>query len=401
MILIELEPDDFDRHGFAIIANVVSAITKVIQSDSGLNRFQAEHEAWPHILTGVKAGAIHPIDRGTRHSLSIDHCGDSVVRFGELVKWGRKTELYDFKKATSIAIDAQALTTEEGNDAFAIDAQRLHEEVGPNGEAISLRYWVHRVATPSAGQAARPETDKAPDAVRVAEAVQAGAPVTEHALVAAKLEPSAGVNASGNPRDVCDVFRAMKNLTADKVSIIFTGHKSETGLGNTMLTISANKVTRHVPVGNLDLVNRSNKSTLNKQGTILLGMAQKHGKFLRSDSHSTAITRLRNMFKVHLGITSDPFEPYRASVGWIPRFKITDKLSAADERAKHEAENYLTDSLEQMEEKGIQLAGTGEIDQSSTEEYPYRKEKSDKKYSYYNKDEKEADDWLENNDQQA
>jgi|GEM_PF-5912534 len=45
MILIELGPDDFDRHGFAIIGCVVSAIAKVIQSDGGLNRFQAErHE---------------------------------------------------------------------------------------------------------------------------------------------------------------------------------------------------------------------------------------------------------------------------------------------------------------------------------------------------------------------
>lgn len=159
MILIELGQDDFDRHGFAIIGRVVNAIAKVIQSDSGLNRFQAEREAWPHILTGVRLGALHPIDQGTRHKLSIDACGDGAVRFDELVEWGRKTELFDFKRVVPIeekyiAQAAAACDTEQkqpkpknvqsAEEIKRARRQRLENAILPttgSGRAVQHRVW--------------------------------------------------------------------------------------------------------------------------------------------------------------------------------------------------------------------------------------------------------------------
>lgn len=152
MILVELGPDDFDRHGFALIGRVVNAIAKVIQSDSGLNPYQAEREAWPYIHTGVVRGALHPIDPGTKHLLSIENYGIGTVSFDELVAWGPHTKRFDFRKATSIAIDVQTFTTEEKTDATHRQAE--YDEAGLNGEAIDWRYWVHQMPTLSAAQAA-------------------------------------------------------------------------------------------------------------------------------------------------------------------------------------------------------------------------------------------------------
>ena len=63
------------------------------------------------------------------------------------------------------------------------------------------------------------------------------------------------------------------------------------------------------------------------------------------------MTRLRQIFRNHLGISNDPFTPYYKGVGWEPRFEIYDKRGAADERAKREAE-CRTDSYEGMLESG-------------------------------------------------
>ncbi len=140
---------------------------------------------------------------------------------------------------------------------------------------------------------------------------------------------------SGKP---CGVFIAMKGLTADEVSITFVRDKAESGLGaNNMLEISARGETRRVALATLDLVDRRN-GALNSQGAILLGMAQKKTKMMHTGRNAKKLTRLRRVFRIHLGINADPFDPYRKGVGWEPLFKIYDKRGAADERAKREAE---------------------------------------------------------------
>jgi hypothetical protein len=179
----------------------------------------------------------------------------------------------------------------------------------------------------------------------------------------------------------CQVFRDMEKLTADELSITFVGDTSESGLGaNNILEVSARGATRRVAVAEFDLMNRRGGS-LNSQGAVLLGMAQK--KWLTyTVPNATKIARLRKVLREHIGVNGDPFEKYKKGVGWVPRFKIVDKRGAADERAKREGER-LTDSIEQMNERGRQLADAGPA------AYPFEPENDS------------AGEWLKDKDQQG
>ena len=171
------------------------------------------------------------------------------------------------------------------------------------------------------------------------------------------------LNAAENP---CDVFLAMENLDASELAIAFGGDKSETGLGaNNMLEICARKETRRVALATLELVDRRGGS-VNSQGVVLLGMANRKN-LPHSGANAAKMKRLRDVFREHLGIRADPFEPYRKSAGWVPRFKLADKRGAADERAKREAERR-TDSYEQLNERGDRFADFGQSHQSVDDE---------------------------------
>ena len=150
-----------------------------------------------------------------------------------------------------------------------------------------------------------------------------------------------------------DVFRKMKNLTAVKLSIAFVGDKPDSGMGNTMLEISAMDETRRVPLAELDLVDRRSGS-LNHQGAILLGMAKKT-MLKNSPENSKKMQRLRAVFKKHLGIESDPFYPFNKYDGWKPIFRLENKLGAKDERARREGE-FKTESWEQRNELGEKVS---------------------------------------------
>lgn len=153
------------------------------------------------------------------------------------------------------------------------------------------------------------------------------------------------------------VFRAMEKLTADEVSIAFVGDKfdfNSTVGSNSFLEISARNVARKIALSKLDLVNVQSGG-LNVKGVMLLGMA--HGKNPSStDANGKTISRLREILQQHLGVKSDPFDP--KDVKWAPRFTITDKRGAADERAKQDALKYKTDSYEQLNEFGKEAGGT-------------------------------------------
>ena len=166
----------------------------------------------------------------------------------------------------------------------------------------------------------------------------------------------------GIPENQCEIFRAMKILTADEVSVTFVGDKTESGIGaNSMLEISARGETRRVALAALDLVDRR-QGSLNSQGGILLGMAQKK-KLTRTEPNAAKMTRLREVFRKHLGINDDPFGHYRKGVGWEPHFKIFDNRGAADKRAKREAERR-TESYEQLNESGEKGDDTNQSQQS-------------------------------------
>lgn len=98
-IPIELADDDFETDGFVKVASAVTAIAKFLLSKGAPNKFQAERDAWPHILTGVAKGAIHPINPDTLQVLSVEYCGNGMVPFSELVTWGRTTKLFAFRRA--------------------------------------------------------------------------------------------------------------------------------------------------------------------------------------------------------------------------------------------------------------------------------------------------------------
>lgn len=164
----------------------------------------------------------------------------------------------------------------------------------------------------------------------------------------------------------CGIFLSMKKLDASELTISFVGDHSESGLGaNNMLEISARKETRRVALAALELVDRRSGS-VNSQGVVLLGMANTKN-LPHSGANSAKMKRLRDVFRAHLGIKADPFEPYRKSAGWVPRFKIADKRGAADERAKREAERR-TDSYEQLNERGDRFADFGQSHQSFDDE---------------------------------
>lgn len=103
-IPIELADDDFETDGFVKVAGAAAAVAKFLLSKGSPNRFQAERDAWPHILTGVMKGVLHPVSPTTLSPLSIEHCGNGMVLFSELVAWGQTTKLFAFRKAANAPV---------------------------------------------------------------------------------------------------------------------------------------------------------------------------------------------------------------------------------------------------------------------------------------------------------
>lgn len=103
-IPIELANDDFETDGFVKVAGAAAAVAKFLLSKGSPNKFQAERDAWPHILTGVVKGVLHPISPETLTPLSVEHCGNGMVPFSELVAWGQTTKLFAFRKAVNAAV---------------------------------------------------------------------------------------------------------------------------------------------------------------------------------------------------------------------------------------------------------------------------------------------------------
>lgn len=165
--------------------------------------------------------------------------------------------------------------------------------------------------------------------------------------------------------DQCEIFRNMKNLTSDELSLALVGDKTDSGLGsNNMLEVSARNQSRRITLGEFDLLDRR-QGSLNSQGTMLLGMAHKL-KALNNGANGKKISILRKILKKNLGVKDDPFDR-TGTYGWSPRFQISDARGLADERAKQQAARQ-TISLDHW--KGLSAASI-EIDDS---EYPFESE---------------------------
>lgn len=76
----------------------------------------------------------------------------------------------------------------------------------------------------------------------------------------------------------------------------------------------------------------------NKQACILIGLASGHRVPPDADK---AVSRLRKLFKDHLGISADPFP--REKSGWTPRFKVENATNTKDQRAKRDARHVSFD----------------------------------------------------------
>lgn len=175
--------------------------------------------------------------------------------------------------------------------------------------------------------------------------------------------------------DLCEVFRKMKNLTSDEISIMFVGDKSDSGLAsNNMLDISARNESKRVPPVELGLVDRRS-CTVNSQGFVLLGMARKITA-PRTSKNEKIISRLRGIIRENFGVTDDPFLRSLNS-GWSPRFKIQDGRGLADKRAKQEAERRTT-SFDQINNFAAHPC------EGHAPEYPFESECD------------ETDDWIKN-----
>ena len=99
MYRVELGSDDFDGDSDAVkVANAASAIAKLLLAKGNKNKFQAERDAWPHIITGITAGKLHPFNPATLDLYSAEYCADGVVRFDELVAWRQWCKRFNFVK---------------------------------------------------------------------------------------------------------------------------------------------------------------------------------------------------------------------------------------------------------------------------------------------------------------
>jgi hypothetical protein len=160
----------------------------------------------------------------------------------------------------------------------------------------------------------------------------------------------------------CKVFRDLPDLNARELSIEFVAGDS----GTALLEISARKKTKRVALAELDLFDRRN-GEMNEQAVILLGMAQKRRIQMADEKTARRISRLRTAIKLHLGIIDDPIANFRKGVGYEPRFRVTDKRDAADQRAKREAERKMV-SLDELSENGVQVSDAAQSD------YPFEDE---------------------------
>ena len=79
------------------------------------------------------------------------------------------------------------------------------------------------------------------------------------------------------------------------------------------------------------------KSVPNALGVTLIRLSQ-GAKFpigrTAEAKDKTALSKLRGALKKLTGISSDPFYPFNEGDGWKPRFRVEDKRTSADDRAK-------------------------------------------------------------------
>lgn len=167
-VAIEFDDSDFEADGFVKVAAVARRIAEFLLSKGAPNKFQAERDSWPHVLTGVTLGALHPVDPAKMQVLSVDHCTDGMIRFDELVAWGQTNKLFEFKRSAADAeeqrgngtdkakkggrpkgqqgellqkiLDALAAWAASNNEVF--DTSRMPGQVGSSADDKDSFHWL-------------------------------------------------------------------------------------------------------------------------------------------------------------------------------------------------------------------------------------------------------------------
>lgn len=282
-----------------------------------------------------------------------------------------------------------------------------------NGTVIDWRYWVHQMPTHTAAQAAHMMCGLDPDIFerldnqskdedtnrvcrkakqiqRLAEAkgMQSATPrewlewADEHGLKVHsqyRLEveaqtPSATDTTTTTTEQPSEIpakngdsatrvsaradFLALENLSASEVNIEFAAGDS----GGVVLNVSAREVTRRMTLIEFDLFDHR-KANMNTRGVVMLEWAIGGERVSASRrGMPKQIERLRKALKSTLGIIDNPIR-HEDGIGYVPVFTITDRRNAADHRAKREAERR-KESLEELQERGMQLSGIEGTDYS-------------------------------------
>jgi hypothetical protein len=127
-------------------------------------------------------------------------------------------------------------------------------------------------------------------------------------------------------------FKKLENLKPNEIKLEFVAGNND----SLIMQITARDVCRRYALAELGLIDRRT-GDMNEQAQILLGyFAQKRKALISNEVTPQKITRIRNIFKIYLGLKDNPFEMYSSVHGYSPLFEIFDLRGSADERAKKE-----------------------------------------------------------------
>lgn len=97
MLVVELEGDDFHKSGeFVFIGSVAGAIARAMGATDNL--LDDERKIFPRINAGVQQRKLNPLHPENLTPLSKGDYGIGIVRFEELVEWGKDTKLFEFTR---------------------------------------------------------------------------------------------------------------------------------------------------------------------------------------------------------------------------------------------------------------------------------------------------------------
>ncbi|MEA3273909.1 MAG: hypothetical protein U9Q81_01120 [Pseudomonadota bacterium] len=125
------------------------------------------------------------------------------------------------------------------------------------------------------------------------------------------------------PSDALAEFREMQDLQAKELTLRF--------LAGNLVEVRARSLSRRVSCGELNLLSKVT-GELTNGAALLLAMSKGLSIPRGGKGNGKAISRLRRLFADKLNICKDPF-----AKDWTPHFRIEDKRSARDEKAKREA----------------------------------------------------------------